>query len=236
MPAHPSLLARRIRHAALSLSLSGSLLALPSAWAEPLGYDIPAGSLATALSQFAAASGVTLSFSSEETAGLQSPGLHGDYELEQGFAQLLQGSDLLLRQAGEKRYVLLKAEQGNAMQLDATRISSSTLGQTTEGSGSYTTGAMQSATKLPLSIRETPQSVSVITRQRMDDQGMKTLEDVLKSTPRNLDDEERPAATQLLCAGLRGREPDDRRPLQRAVPLPHPRHELFAGHGDLRPS
>ncbi|WCD80464.1 TonB-dependent siderophore receptor [Pseudomonas sp. TUM22785] len=183
MPAHPSLLARRIRHAALSLSLSGSLLALPSAWAEPLGYDIPAGSLATALSQFAAASGVTLSFSSEETAGLQSPGLHGDYELEQGFAQLLQGSDLLLRQAGEKRYVLLKAEQDNAMQLDATRISSSTLGQTTEGSGSYTTGAMQSATKLPLSIRETPQSVSVITRQRMDDQGMKTLEDVLKSTP-----------------------------------------------------
>ena len=51
---------------------------------------------------------------------------------------------------------------------------------TTEGSGSYTTGAMSTAVGLPLSIRETPQSVSVITRQRMDDQGMNDLNDVVK--------------------------------------------------------
>lgn len=54
---------------------------------------------------------------------------------------------------------------------------------TTEGSGSYTTGAMNTATKLALSIRETPQSVSVITRQRMDDQGMNDLNDVVKYAP-----------------------------------------------------
>jgi len=46
---------------------------------------------------------------------------------------------------------------------------------TTESSGSYTTVSMNTATKLPPSIRETPQSVSVITRQRMDDQGMNDL-------------------------------------------------------------
>jgi outer membrane receptor for ferric coprogen and ferric-rhodotorulic acid len=54
---------------------------------------------------------------------------------------------------------------------------------TTENSGSYTTGSMNTATKLPLSIRETPQSVSVITRQRMDDQGMNDLNDVVKYAP-----------------------------------------------------
>lgn len=54
---------------------------------------------------------------------------------------------------------------------------------TTEGSGSYTTGAMSTAVGLPLSIRETPQSVSVITRQRMDDQGMNDLNDVVKYAP-----------------------------------------------------
>jgi outer membrane receptor for ferric coprogen and ferric-rhodotorulic acid len=54
---------------------------------------------------------------------------------------------------------------------------------TTESSGSYTTGSMNTATKLPLSIRETPQSVSVITRQRMDDQGMNDLNDVVKYAP-----------------------------------------------------
>ena len=54
---------------------------------------------------------------------------------------------------------------------------------TTEGTRSYTTGSMNTATKLPLSIRETPQSVSVITRQRMEDQGMNDLNDVVKYAP-----------------------------------------------------
>ncbi|MHC6226556.1 TonB-dependent siderophore receptor [Pseudomonas sp. X10] len=54
---------------------------------------------------------------------------------------------------------------------------------TTEGTRSYTTGSMNTATKLPLSIRETPQSVSVITRQRIEDQGMNDLNDVVKNAP-----------------------------------------------------
>jgi outer membrane receptor for ferric coprogen and ferric-rhodotorulic acid len=54
---------------------------------------------------------------------------------------------------------------------------------TTEGTQSYTTGAMSTATGLPLSIRETPQSVSVMTRQRMDDQGMNDLNDLVKYAP-----------------------------------------------------
>ncbi|BAP45634.1 outer membrane ferripyoverdine receptor [Pseudomonas sp. StFLB209] len=54
---------------------------------------------------------------------------------------------------------------------------------TTEGTRSYTTGSMSTATKLPLSIRETPQSVSVITRQRMEDQGMNDLNDLVKYAP-----------------------------------------------------
>jgi outer membrane receptor for ferric coprogen and ferric-rhodotorulic acid len=53
----------------------------------------------------------------------------------------------------------------------------------TEDSGSYTTPQMNTATKLPLSIRETPQSVTVITRQRMDDQNMLTVSDAVQSTP-----------------------------------------------------
>jgi outer membrane receptor for ferric coprogen and ferric-rhodotorulic acid len=52
---------------------------------------------------------------------------------------------------------------------------------TTEGSGSYTTGLMSTSTKLPLSIRETPQSLTVVTRQKMDDQGMLSIDDVANS-------------------------------------------------------
>lgn len=54
---------------------------------------------------------------------------------------------------------------------------------TTEGTRSYTTGAMGTSAGLPLSIRQTPQSVSVITRQRIEDQGMSDLNDVVKFAP-----------------------------------------------------
>ena len=52
----------------------------------------------------------------------------------------------------------------------------------TEGSGSYTTGSMTTATGLNLSIRDTPQSVSVVTRERIDDQRMTTAADALRNT------------------------------------------------------
>lgn len=53
---------------------------------------------------------------------------------------------------------------------------------TTEGTGSYTTGQTSTATRLPLSLRETPQSVTVVTRQRMDDQKLDTVQGVLENT------------------------------------------------------
>lgn len=178
---------------ALALCLAGSLLAVTPAWAKPLDYDIPAGTLAATLSEFAAASGVMITFSSQDTAGLDSPGLQGSYELEQGFARVLQGSGLRVVLAGEKRYVLTKTEIGGAMELGATNINAAGLGATTEGTGSYTTGSSNSATKLALSLRETPQTVSVMTRQRIEDQQLNTLSDVLKQTPglsvQNIDSE-----------------------------------------------
>ncbi|WP_339436411.1 TonB-dependent siderophore receptor [Pseudomonas sp. EL_65y_Pfl1_R32] len=70
------------------------------------------------------------------------------------------------------------------LELGATQISGEQqLGETTEGTQSYTTGAMKTATKLPLTMRETPQAVTVITRQRMDDQAMTSINDVVNATP-----------------------------------------------------
>ncbi|WBM30495.1 MULTISPECIES: TonB-dependent siderophore receptor [Pseudomonas] len=178
---------------ARALCFAGAVLAVTPAWAKPIDYDIPAGTLAAALSQLAAASGVMITFSSEQTAGLSSPGLHGSYEVEQGFAHVLQGSGLRIVQAGEKRFVLASMEAGGALQLGATTIDAAGLGAITEGTGAYTTGATNAATKLALSLRETPQTVSVMTRQRMEDQQLTTLSDVLKQTPglsvQNIDSE-----------------------------------------------
>lgn len=54
---------------------------------------------------------------------------------------------------------------------------------TTEGTASYTPRATRASTGLTLSLRETPQSVSVVTRQRIEDQNMQSVKDVLASTP-----------------------------------------------------
>lgn len=69
-----------------------------------------------------------------------------------------------------------------ALELGSTSITAEGLGATTEHTGAYTTGSMSTATRLNLSIKETPQSISVVTRQQMDDFNLNTLTDVLRQT------------------------------------------------------
>src|SRR5690606_21267946 len=78
-------------------------------------------------------------------------------------------------------YVL--RELGGAIMLSPVMISGKAIGSTTEGTGSYTTGSTSSATRLNLSVKETPQSVTVMTRQRLDDQRLRDLADVFEATP-----------------------------------------------------
>jgi outer membrane receptor for ferric coprogen and ferric-rhodotorulic acid len=47
----------------------------------------------------------------------------------------------------------------------------------------YTVDQSGSATKLSLSLRDTPQSITIITRERLDDQNLLTLRDVLDDAP-----------------------------------------------------
>ncbi|PQV54720.1 TonB-dependent siderophore receptor [Paraburkholderia sp. BL21I4N1] len=50
----------------------------------------------------------------------------------------------------------------------------------TEGSGSYAARSATVGSKVPVAIKETPASVSVLTRQRMDDQNMVTIQQALR--------------------------------------------------------
>lgn len=52
----------------------------------------------------------------------------------------------------------------------------------TEGTNSYISGESSTATPLNLSPRETPQSVSVVTQQRIEDQKFSTITDVMNNT------------------------------------------------------
>ena len=79
----------------------------------------------------------------------------------------------------------LPARAADAAPADVTMPAVTVLGQSTastEGTGSYTAGEARSATRMDLSLRETPQSVSVITRQLLDDLGAVRLDQALAQT------------------------------------------------------
>ena len=51
----------------------------------------------------------------------------------------------------------------------------------TENTGSYTTSSTNTATKLNLSLRETPQTVKVYTREYLDDRNIESFQDLLNN-------------------------------------------------------
>ncbi|TDN80280.1 TonB-dependent siderophore receptor [Stakelama pacifica] len=56
-------------------------------------------------------------------------------------------------------------------------------GERTEGDDSYTVGDQSTATRMPLSLRETPQSVSVVTRSQIEDFQLNDINALLATVP-----------------------------------------------------
>jgi len=189
----PSRLSQAVLLACLSLGLGATAtVAQAQASAQaPVRHEIPAGPLDDVLTRFAATAGVPLTIDGQLTAGKRSAGLSGSYGVPEGLAAILSGSGLSAAAQPGGGFAVVKdvapaaapAGQGGEAALPAVKVrSTATLDATTEGTGSYTTGAASTSTGLNLSLRETPQSVTVVTRQRMEDQGLTQLMDVMAQT------------------------------------------------------
>ena len=152
--------------------------------AAPVSVAIEPGPLSAALSAYAARAGVLLSFDPALTRDLRTSGLNGSYGFEDGLRKLLDGSGLEARRRPDGGYTLRRIPLGDVTALPAVTVTGSRNAEApTEGSGSYTAPGSTSATRMPLSLRETPQSISVVTRQQMDDLNLTTLDAVLRQTP-----------------------------------------------------
>ncbi|WP_095156369.1 TonB-dependent receptor [Pseudomonas sp. Irchel 3E13] len=178
LPGLPTLLS-------LAIAMGSGTFALPTlaaseAQAQVYRFDIPAQSLDGALAAFSAVTRVQVLVGAEVTQGLRSPGLSGSYPQSQALARLLAGSGLSASYI-DSDSVTLERHVGNdaAVQLGATSVNANQLGATTEGSRSYTTGALTIG-KGEQKLKDIPQSVSVVTRKRMDDQNMNNLQDAMR--------------------------------------------------------
>ena len=204
-PLQRSVLALTLRSMLLAGATSVSLAsaAAQAAEASSRHYELAAGPLEESLNSFAQVAGISLPFDPALVQGKRAPALRGDYAVQDGLERLLAGSGLTVTRTASGNYLLIaRSQSADALELGATTISGLGLGSTTEHSGSYTTGAMATATKLPLSLRETPQAVTVITRQRMDDQGMRSLDDVVQATPGLRLSAARPANSEFFARGF----------------------------------
>lgn len=146
-----------------------------------VSYDIPAGNLDQALSRFGAQSGAQIAVNGELTAGLRSPGVNGEHSASAALAALLAGTGLeAIRDAGGE-YSLRHSARGQGGVTQLAPVTVSGYGDSsTEGSGSY--AASRVSMSKGQELREIPHSVTVITRQRIEDQNLTTLTDVLDKT------------------------------------------------------
>lgn len=152
--------------------------AAPSSAAR--SYNIAAGPLGNVLAQFAALSGVPLSFDSTLLNDQQSPGLQGSYSAQSGFAQLLQGSGYTLQGTGTNGYTVVPQASGGALELGATTISGEASGAQAD---TYAGGQVARSARLGVlgnrSINDVPFSVVSYTSKTIADQQARTVGDVL---------------------------------------------------------
>lgn len=167
----------------LGLLIAGLLMATAvNAQQASYALDIPAQPLDRSLNALASQTGSRILFATDVAQVKQAAALHANMTVDEALQRLVANTGLRAQKTADGSYFVATPVEG-AMELDATSINGRGLGLTTEGTGSYTTGATNTATRLNLSLRETPQTVSVITRQRLDDQNLTSLAKVLEQTP-----------------------------------------------------
>ncbi len=156
--------------------------------AQPLNevreFDIPAGPLADALARFGSQAGIALAGNSDLVRGKTSPGLSGRFTLTQGLNRLLDGSGLEARREAGGNYSLRQRPAPATSTTPTLTLSTLTVtaraerNGSTEGSGSYA-GSTTSVGKGQQALKDVPQSVTVISRQRIEDQGLWSIDDVM---------------------------------------------------------
>lgn len=192
-----------IGQAVLVLLLGGGVLAggsgpvhaqaaAPAGAAAVAVFDIPPGPLTETLNRFASAAGVALSFSAEQTAGKQSPGVRGSATVADGFERVLAGSGLQAVQTGPGRYALAQLPQpvqqgsGGGATLRAVTVTAqaqrpSDLPEAYAGRQVATGGQVGMLGNKD--VMDTPFNIANYTSQLIENQQAGTVLDVLQNDP-----------------------------------------------------
>lgn len=176
--------------------LRPSLMALAIAVAAPLAspvlcaaeqsaaraYNLPSAPLATTLNQIASQAGIALAIDPALVSGRTSAPVTGQYDGLGALQAALRGTGLQLQQSSVGSYSLVATPEGT-LALPETAINATSSYESAWGASSgYVATRTAAGTKTDTPIVETPRSMTVITRQQLDDRQVLNLNDALRYT------------------------------------------------------
>lgn len=149
-------------------------------------FNIPAQPLPQALAEFARQSGLQLVYAPDLVQGKQSAGVVGGKDAATALAELLRGTGLQARQVGGTWAIERAPAATSATEtvLPVVRVSASQKRETATGPvAGYVARRSATGTKTDTPIIETPQSISVVTADKIEAQAATRLKDALAYTP-----------------------------------------------------
>lgn len=176
----PRLLAVAI---ALCAPLASSQLIAAEQASSVRAYNLPAAPLASTLNQIASQAGLALTLNPSLAAGKTSAPVKGPFDAPGALREALRGSGLQLEQSGNGTYSLAAVPEG-ALALPATSVIGT---QDTESAWGPVQGYLAkrtaAGTKTDTALAEVPRSISVATREQMDDRNVHSLDDAVRYMP-----------------------------------------------------
>lgn len=177
----------RPRLLAVAIALCAPLASNPLIAAEQASsvraYNLPAAPLAGTLNQIASQAGLALSLNPSLAAGKTSAPVNGQFDATGALREALRGTGLQLEQSSAGTYSLVAVPEG-VMALPETAVigleNAETAWSPVEG---YVATRTAAGTKTDTALVEAPRSISVATRQQMEDRGVQNLDDAVRYMP-----------------------------------------------------
>ena len=170
----------RSRHSLAGLGMACLMPFSAQICAEEIAVNIAAQPLPQALQAFGEQTNRQVIYNATDMADLRGNRVSGKLSAEAAIAELLKGTGVRYSFEGNT-LMLVRGSSTEGLELGATTINAQQVGATTEGSNSYTSNAVTIG-KGTHTLKEIPQSVTVMTRKQMDDQDIVDLKDAANKT------------------------------------------------------
>ncbi len=181
---------RSLRHALLVATALATTVPAGGAIAQTTGaeqddtqqFEIPAGDLGSALTRFSRQTGLEFAAPDRLLAGKTTDGVTGQYPVDAALNQLLAGTGLTYRREDGAIQLVDVNASGSSVQMAPIEVT----GEGQSGKGpvdGYVAETTTTGTKTNTPITEIPQSITVISREQIEDQGASSVEEALQYAP-----------------------------------------------------